>query len=173
MSLEQRVVELDVGCHPEGGVSGAVLLQTEGFAVLLFNAMSNAKNASGRCEPLGTAVAEFKRLRLTRFGGPNDEGLPEHPLYPHGLSTLGYCICEVEHSVWANEVGARNEASARRIAGGRFDRAYSGARFVPRHFLFSFHDSTFECLADELSVRVSQEPFAATLAPFVKRAERE
>lgn len=173
MSSEQRVVAIDVGCRPEGAVSGAVLLQTEGFAVLLFNAMSIAKNAAGRVEPLGTAVVEFTRLRLTRFGGPNDEALPEHPLYRHGLSALGYCVCEVEHSAWAKEVGARDEASARRIAGAHFERSCANVRFVPRHFLFSFHDSTFECLADELRVRISKAPFAATLAPFVKRAEAE
>jgi hypothetical protein len=165
----ERVVELRLGCHPEAAVSGAVLLQSEESGVLLFNAMSNELNADGCYEPLGTAVVEFERLHQTRFGGPNDEGRPEHPLDGKGLSEMSYAICEVLESSWAREEAARREAGARRIHRDLFEQFYKGQSFVQRHFLFLFHDSTLECLADDVRVTLSKDPFSTIVDRFVKR----
>jgi hypothetical protein len=166
---EERVVPLDFGCHPEAAISGALLLQSERSAVLLFNAMSNARNADGYYEPVGTAVVELDGMEETRFGGPNDEARPEHPLYPKGLREVGYAICEVLDSEWALERADRNQSSARRIHG----REYKERRFVQRHFLFAFHDSTLECLARDLRVTVAKEPFGAIAQGVLRRLAEE
>ncbi len=50
---------------------------------------------------------------------PNDEGLPEHPLWNHGLSDIESSIVEVAGSPWLAEVRVEQERSAKRIWGGR------------------------------------------------------
>lgn len=165
----EHVVELRIGCHPEAAISGGLLLQSESAVFLLFNAMSDEKNAKGYCEDLGTAVIEFKRCRRTQFGGPNDEALPEHPLYGKGLEDFGYGIGEVLNSKWAQEVLERAKKSAKRIWGDRFERAFEHHKWSSRHFIVSFHDSTFECLADDFVVTVHREPFDEVLSGIHKR----
>jgi hypothetical protein len=166
---EERVVELKVGCHPEAAISGAMLLQDESAAFLLFNAMSDELNADGCYEDLGTAVMEFKGCCRTLFGGPNDEALPEHPLWHKGLADRGYDICEVLNSSWAKEVMGRARRSAERIWGSRFEKAYQNVDWSTRHFIVTFHDSTFECLADDFVLTVHKAPFAELLGRISQR----
>ena len=101
---------------------------------------------------------EFEHCRRTLFGGPNDEALPEHPLYQKGLAALGHGICEVLNSSWAKEVMSQAGRSAERIWGDRFDKAYGKHDWSTRHFIVSFHDGTFECLADDFVVIVHKGP---------------
>lgn len=122
---EERVVELKVGCRPEAAISGGLLLQSEEDVFLLFNAMSDEKYAEGYSYRVGTAVMEFKRCHLTRFGYPNDEGRPEHPLDQQGLAAIAYSVCEVLNSSWASAEMERQRKGAERIWGAaRFQRRY-------------------------------------------------
>jgi hypothetical protein len=160
----EQVVKLEVGCHPEAAISGGLLLQSESAVFLLFNAMSDEKNADGCYEYVGTAVMRFKGCHCTLFGGPNDEARPEHPLYQRGLADFGYRICEVLNSSWAREVTLRARRSAERIWGDRFGAAYEQHDWSTRHFIVSFHDSTFECLAKDFELTVHREPFDQLLS---------
>ena len=99
-------------------------------------------------EVAGTAVVEFKRCILTRFGYPNDEarwGIPQY----NGVS---YGIYEVRNSSWIQEVIGLNRY--------RFPKTMDD--YVSHHFLFAFHDDTFECLADSISLEVFKEPYEIT-----------
>ncbi len=168
---EERVVELQVGCYPEAAISGGLLLQTEEEVFLLFNAMSDDKNAEGYSYRVGTAVMEFKCCHLTRFGYPNDEGRPEHPLDQQGLAAIAYSVCEVLNSSWASAEVERMNKSAERIWGAaRFQRR-SHEQDWPntRHFLVAFHDSIFECLADDFQLTVHAEPRSQVLEGLVRR----
>lgn len=138
MSAEQ-LVDLAVGFSPEAAVSGALLLQSERATILTFNAMRPAK--TGKYVEAGTAVFEFRQCLITRFGLPNDEALPGHPLYHQGLDVYG-CY-EVLNSSWRAEAEAQN-----RVAFPATD--YSSVR----HFVFVFHDSCFECLAGDFDARL-------------------
>lgn len=140
-----------------------MLLQSESAIFLLFNAMSDVKNAEGYYEEVGTAVMEFEGCRCTLFGGPDDEALPEHPLYQKGLADFGYGIFEVLNSSWAKEVISQSRRSAERIWGDRFEKAYEKHDWSTRHFIVRFHDSTFECLADGFALTVHKEPFTELL----------
>lgn len=151
----EAVVELDIGVVPEAAVSGAVVLQDEYATYLTFNAMS--KGADGKRHDSGTAVLTFKGCLLTKFGYPNDEALGGHPLYERGLRCYG--AFEVLNSSWAAAVAAQNRHS---FPDTRDD--YAG-----RHFIFTFHDSTFECLAMELAVELSSDPYAQILARLSSR----
>jgi hypothetical protein len=131
-----RVVELQLGVVPEAAVSGAVLFQTEASAHLVFNA--SAGNAR--------VLVTFERCILTRFGHPNDEarwGIPR-------FRGTTYGIYRVEHSSWIAEVVRLNRH--------RFPT--TGDDYVKLHYLFAFHDSTFECLADGMKLEVTSRTLA-------------
>jgi hypothetical protein len=89
----ERVVKLNVGCHPEAAVSGAMLLQSESDRFLLFNAMSDDKNAEGRYEDVGTAVMESRGCSRTVFGGPNDEDRPRTSICRQRIGRS--CVCHL------------------------------------------------------------------------------
>ena len=151
----QTVVELDIDVVPEAAVSGAVVLQDEYATYLTFNAMS--KGADGKRRDAGTAIIAFKRCLLTKFGYPNDEALAGHPLYERGLKFYG--AFEVLGSSWAAAVVAQNRHSFPDTPDG-----YAG-----RHFIFTFHDSTFECLASEMAVELSHDPYVQILTRLSSR----
>ena len=152
--MPDNIIELDLGIRPGAAVSGAVCLQTEETAVLTFNAMQPTDRIGPYgpyMKDAGTAVVEFRRCIITRFGYPNDEPRGEIPQY---AGAAGYGIYEVQDSTWIREVVRMNRI--------RFPRTKDD--YVRKHFLFTFHDSTFECLADDLSLTVSREPYAAVFA---------
>jgi hypothetical protein len=81
-------------------------------------------------------ILRFERPFAHTLGPPNDETLHGHPLAKYGLAPYG--IFEVLRSPWVNEFERRNRVHPRHDR-----RKYDGLR----HFVFTFHDSTFECLA--------------------------
>lgn len=87
------------------------------------------------------AVIEFHRPSLHMFGPPNDEAFDGHPLTKRGLRP--YSTVEILDSSWLQL----------RIEMNRVHRYHSDAMFADlRHFIFAFHDSTFECLARDLTI---------------------
>jgi hypothetical protein len=94
-------------------------------------------------------VVKVKPCLAFKFGHPNDEALPGHPLYGRGFE--GVAVYEVLESSWIAELARQN-----RVAFPNSDLSAWGVR----HFLFSFHESTLEVLGDGLDVSVSDEPFA-------------
>ncbi|HCE66046.1 MAG TPA: hypothetical protein DER40_00570 [Geobacter sp.] len=85
------------------------------------------------------AVIEFPLVYIFTFGSPGDESLNGHPLYKHGLEF--YRVHEIEDSSWITELEKQNSVHP------RHDRAW----FLKdkRHYVFTFHDSTLECVAIE------------------------
>jgi hypothetical protein len=155
-----QIQELDLGVTPEAAVSGAVCVQTEAGTFLTFNAMRATDRPSPYggffTEDAGTAVVEFKRCRVSRFGSPYDEARCGVPQY----KAASYGIYEVLGSSWIKEVVRLNRYS--------FPKTTDG--YVKRHFLFTFHDDTFECLADDLTLEVFDEPYAVTFERVRRRA---
>ena len=151
-------VPLDIGCFPELAVSGPVLLQTDYAAFLTFNAMR--QGSDGFRHDAGTAVVEVARCHVTRFGYPNDEALPGHPLYTRGLSGCG--AFEVRNSRWVRALTERN-----RVA---FPSTPDSNQ---THFIIPFHDSCFECIADSLKVTLTTQPYAEVFTSITQRAFRE
>ena len=87
------------------------------------------------------AIVEFHRPSLHMFGPPNDEAFDGHPLTKRGLRP--YSAVEILDSSWLQL----------RIEMNRVHRCHSDAMFADlRHFIFAFHDSTFECLARDLTI---------------------
>lgn len=102
-----------------------------------------------RSEPVGeptTGVVEVNGCLVSQFGYPNDEALEGHPLAGTGLGLYG--IYEALDSSWVARLDAQNRIS------------FPNSALPPkRHFIITFHDETFECLADDLTARaVSGSP---------------
>jgi len=131
---KDMVVRLDLGYRPEAAISGDLLVATDTMAWMTFNAMR--LEADGYYHPAGTAIVEFSACSLTKYGYPSDENRPEHPLYP---KMEGYGIYEVLHSSWIAELGWGDS--------GR-----------ERHFIITFHETTFECIARDIKLEVTQDP---------------
>ena len=158
-----KVVPYDIGCEPES-VSSEILLQDGWATFLLFRARSKATSDSGQLDDLGVAVLECLGCSATKFGYPNDEGLPEHPLYNHGMANAMTAVLEVVPSAWAEGVLAKKEMAWNRIWGA------PSSKSAPRHFMICLKEATFECLAREMSVtrffKDFQEAFAHVQARF-------
>jgi hypothetical protein len=154
----EKVVELNLGVTPEAAVSGAVVVQTEHSTILTFNAMRKTDKpfpgGGFYREDAGTAIVHFTRCTASKFGYPNDEAWGSIPR----TKGLAYGIFEVEHSIWKLELARLN----------RF--AFPDTKeWGGRHFLFLFHDSSFECLAHDLSLEVTKEPYAETFKRISSR----
>lgn len=149
VSGEEYVVPLALGFRPEAAVSGAFVLQDEHRTFLTFNAMGNGPD--GRAVRRGTAVVEFQGALSTKFGLPNDEALRGHPLHGRGLDF--YSIGEVLNFRWAREAERQNRV------------AFPNARpWGVRHFVLTFHDSTFECLASGLAFELTTRTHSEVVA---------
>ena len=82
------------------------------------------------------AVIEFYRAIATYFGSPNDEALRGHPLYDRGLES--YQAFEVMNSSWIRALEKMNRVHSRHRP-----EMFAGYR----HFIWTFHDRLFECVA--------------------------
>jgi hypothetical protein len=158
MSSERdKVVPYEIGFLPEAAVSGPRLLQTDRDAFLTFNAVKLLPEG-GRAAA-GTGIVEIHRCIVSKFGYPNDEALAGHPLYRRGLSVYG--VFEVLGSSWIEQMTAQNRVC--------FPKTEN---WTERHFIFTFHDSTFECVADSLRASLSTEPYQQIHAQICRKVFR-
>lgn len=106
----------------------------------------SAIELSDRTVVAPAALFSFSYTRVHTFGLPNDEVLDEHPLSSRGLHAHG--AFEVKNSSWVQRIEKAN----------RGYRDHEPERFeVLRHFIFTFHDNTFECLAEDYTVLLHKE----------------
>ena len=92
------------------------------------------------------AVVTFADARAHTFGMPNDEALRGHPLFERGVGFYG--AFQVENSSWIRALERINSVHPMHQPGFE-DRL--------THYVLTFHDSTFECVASEFSVEVVPE----------------
>jgi hypothetical protein len=162
--------EYDIGCEPSPSVPAETLIQDGSSAFLLFFAVSKNKDESGYLRDLRVAVVECKDCLATKFGYPNDEGLPEHPLYAFGLGELQTRTVEVVGSPWVDEVASWIKASVNRIWGERRGiPAEPSKGGDPRHFMVLLKERTFECVASGLEVVQYAETFDDAIRHVIDR----
>lgn len=156
-------VKFDVSISPSG--SEPVLLQTELRTVLLFLFFAGAKQRrrlarrrrGNVVQSARFAVVEIVGCSQTKFGYPNDEALPGHPLYWRGMA--GYEINEVKNSTWVKQIVEMNRV--------QFPATPDSTQ---RHFIFSFHDSTLECIATRLRLEKIERSYKKALRRAVDLA---
>lgn len=124
--MTEQVVKLNLDYFdPEPNVPEPVLVNSEHVCYLIYNEWDGVRKA-----------LQFERCYIAKFGYPNDEALMAHPLYSKGLGFYG--SYEVINSVWIKELRRNNKTT-------HPDR---DIMLESRHFMFTFHDSTFECIAN-------------------------
>lgn len=87
------------------------------------------------------AIIRFHSPRAQYFGAPNDESLDGHPLWSRGLRSYGGFV--VEQSSWIRSLEQMN-----RVPSQHHPALFEGYR----HYILTFHDSTFECVARGIAV---------------------
>jgi len=97
-----------------------------------------------------TALVEFDHCYIYKFGGANDEVINGHPLAKHGLERYEAHI--IENSSWLEEQVRINS----------IHRYFNQASWDGyKHYLFTFHDEMFECLAKGYRVDVFKGSISA------------
>ena len=141
MANNERAVSLGLPWTPDSDSPAPVVWQNEHRVVLAYRTAATAPGW-----PL--AIIEFNSVLSATFGYPNDEALPGHPLYGAGLSF--YDIFEVVDSSWLARLQQQNRVAFPDVAA--WPSGSSATSKAPmRHFIITFHDSTFECLARTIS----------------------
>lgn len=142
----------NIGCEPSPSVPAETLIQDGLLTYLLFYAVSKTKDERGYLRDLGVAALECRGCSSTKFGYPNDEGLPEHPFYRLGMGEIDSDVIEVIGSPWAQEVAKQQQESVVRIWGRRDSPSKPGSIMPQKHFIITLKEATFECVADDLQV---------------------
>jgi hypothetical protein len=148
-------VDLDLGVQPSPSAYDQLVIEGMGAMHVLFDAISTKKNRNGLFEDKGIAAVQCVACTMTKYGYPNEEGSPEHPLWSKGLSKCQSPIVEVRGSPWLEEITKQMTQSARRIWGDQYERMYKVPESArkgagARHFIFLFREHTFECIANDL-----------------------
>ena len=89
-------------------------------------------------------VVTFERPLAHVFGPPNDEAFAGHRLAAVGL--VPYAAFEVINSKWIHDLERQNAVHPQHDK----EHYLNGKR----HFILTFHDSTFECVAQGYSVEL-------------------
>ena len=126
------------------------MVQDGWLTFLLFFAVSEEVARSGHLEDLGVAVAECIDCQSAKMGYPNDEGLPEHPLYSSGISE-GMGAYRLSKSAWLADIESQMKKSRDRIWGSRSSDASSKSPLF--HFVVPLKEATFECIARDIRVQ--------------------
>jgi hypothetical protein len=101
------------------------------------------------------AVARFVNPYAHMFGPPNDEAFDGHPLASRGL--MPYGVFRVDGSSWVRQLEKMNSVHP----------YHDASRFAGlTHYIVAFHDSTFECVATDVQVRLhpADRPLALSVA---------
>ena len=104
------------------------------------------------------ALVEFSRCMSVKFGVPNEEVFHGHPLHGKGLKS--YTAQIVRNSKWLVELEDINKVHTQ----------YNPDRWRNlKHFVFWFHDDTFECIAKDYKVEIYNETLASILSRVHQR----
>lgn len=108
-------------------------------------------------EELAVACVRFKRPSAHMFGPPNDEAFAGHPLSARGLHP--YAVFEVQNSSWIRKLERMSSVHP----------YHNPKQFLKglRHFVFAFHDSTFECIAGGFEVQTFRGSMKSALRYMV------
>src|SRR5690348_3320453 len=104
------------------------------------------------------ALGQFEWPSAHFLGPPNDEAFTGHPLAGRGPGPDG--VFEVRYSSWVRQLERMNSVHPRHQPA-----AYQRLR----HFVFAFHDSTFECVAERFTFQVRGGSLTAAVEELARR----
>jgi hypothetical protein len=110
-------------------------------------------------EPIG--IVCFNLCTAHMLGPPNDEAFDGHPLASRGLEP--YSAFEIKDSSWIRRLERMNSVHP----------SHSPERFwAKRHLVFTFHDSTFECVCTDFRFQFARGSVHSVVPEMVKLLER-
>src|SRR5262245_7316578 len=150
---KDEVIELETAPQSSVGAPNPIVLAGEHDVFLAYCAQDKSDGWDGTSVRIvGTdtegeqvAVVSFRRCSAHMFGPPNDEAFDGHPLADRGLRPYG--VFEIKGSSWVRKLERMNSVHPN----------HDKHRFMKgrKHFVFSFHDTTFECVAEGFAIEVS------------------
>ena len=164
---EEHAVPLDFPVRWDIGAPLPHVLQSDSKAFLTFYVREPDHDWDGTCVTVkdpgdgsveSLALVEFLGCISAKLGSPNDEVFEGHPLNGKGL----YCYTaqRVVNSRWLAELKAINSVHS----------CYNPARWRKlKHYVFWFHDTTFECVAESFTVELFRESMAELLGRACRR----
>jgi hypothetical protein len=150
---KDEVIELEIAPQSSVGAPNPIVLAGEHDVFLAYYTQDDSHGRDGTStrivgidtegEPV--AVVRFRRCSAHTFGPPNDEAFGGYPLADRGLRPYG--VFEIKDSSWVRKLEKVNAVHPR----------HDKHRFIrdKTHFVFSFHDTTCECVAERFTVEVS------------------
>jgi hypothetical protein len=106
------------------------------------------------------ALVEFVDYLSVMFGFPNDEAFLGHPLAKRGLRHYG--AFRVADSSWIRSLAQLNTVHPNH---------YPGLFEGYAHFILAFHDSTFECIAEDYVVTIVDGPRSRHFSEMLQRLQ--
>jgi len=139
---QDEVIELQALPASDVGAPCPILLAEERNVVICYF-LPDAKEQQTEKK----AFVKFTMCHAHYFGAPNDEAFSGHPLAKYGLEPYG-CF-QVRNSSWIRQMERMNSVHPYHRK-EPFDRL--------NHYILTFHDSVFECLAETYSFIVVNHP---------------
>jgi hypothetical protein len=132
---EDQVVLLDSVPHPAADAAEPFIVASDRRVILAYPIAEADFERFGPFDPDDDPFCAvlFPDTVFHRLGPPAERDLDIHPLAAHGL--LGYSVHEVVNSSLTAEIAAVASAGS-----------------MSRHFVITFHGSTFECVASDVTV---------------------
>jgi hypothetical protein len=142
---KDRVVSITDIPQSSVGSPIPIVLTDEFVTVVAFYLQNTPEGWDGTWVRVVSADTEGEPVALVRFslcyafmfGPPNDEAFAGHPLASRGLEPYGAFL--IENSSWIRQLERMNSVHP----------SHNPERYETlKHYILTFHDSTFECVAD-------------------------
>lgn len=150
----------DAPCPDAGAPLPVVLCNEHNLFLAYIVATQEAggiREISPKTSGLPIAIVKFLFYRSYMFGSPNDEAFMGHPLAGRGLQP--YAAFEIEQSSWIRQLERMNA-----IHPNHKPELFASYR----HFVFAFHDSTFEVVADSFEVQLMSGSMRSAVSKMVE-----
>ena len=130
-----------------------IVLSDEFVTVVAFYLQNTPEGWDGTWVRVVSADTEREPVALVRFslcyafmfGPPNDEAFAGHPLAGRGLKPYGAFL--IENSSWIRQLERMNSIHP----------SHNPERYETlKHYILTFHDSTFECVADMYRIELHE-----------------
>ncbi len=166
---KDRVMPIEDIPQSSVGAPIPVVLSDEFVTVVAFYLQNTPDGWDGTSIRMASSGTEGEPLALVRFsfcyasmfGPPNDEAFEGHPLAKRGLEPYGAFI--IENSSWIRRLEEMNSVHP----------YHKPQRFQARkHYVLSFHDSTFECVADGYTIELHESSIRKILPRMMELLDR-
>jgi hypothetical protein len=150
-----RVVEQDELPKPSVGAPLPFVMSNDNSLILgyrtrtLGSVEAEPRIVDGQSAGELIAFVQFRGHLAFHFGYPNEEAFAGHPLFSRGLRP--HSIAQIQNSSWIRDLESQNT-----IHPGHDPNQFKKLK----HYVFAFHDSTFECIATGHDVVIRVGPFA-------------